>query len=150
MHAPSIPRKKDFSPFFLLSVTVTPPRRCMSHVLIFFFIVLFLGLMFKFFMYFCFTMACYRCIYSNPFNRFAGSINLYQKRQHPFLIQKGVIQLDRKLFMCTCYHLLSYSLFHLALLSASTAHESCSTFCCSSICALFALSRSALASAMQT
>lgn len=39
---------------------------------------------------------------------------------------------------------------HLALLSASTAHESCSTCCCSSICALFALSRSALASAMHT
>ena len=39
---------------------------------------------------------------------------------------------------------------HRALLSASIAHESCSTFCCSSICALFALSRSALASAMQT
>ena len=39
---------------------------------------------------------------------------------------------------------------HLALLSASTAHENCSTCCCSSICALFALSRSALASAMHT
>ena len=39
---------------------------------------------------------------------------------------------------------------HRALLSASIAHESCSTRSCSSICALFALSRSALASAMHT
>lgn len=39
---------------------------------------------------------------------------------------------------------------HFPLLSASTAHDSCSTLSCSSTCAFLALSRSALASAMLT